>query len=136
MRLLSFLVALSCQFVSSVALALPEKTSSNISQSELLRVVGGLILVLLIIAVLSWLIKRVNVANLGMTRGFQSVATMSLGPKERLVLVKVGGRYLLLGVSVGAVNLLCDYGDKLPEDLEQGQKTSVAELLKSAVRRV
>jgi flagellar protein FliO/FliZ len=135
MRLISFLIALSFQLVSNMALALPEQASSNIGRGELLRVVSGLVVVLIIIAGLSWLVKRVNGANLGMRRGFQALATMSLGPKERMVLLQVGGRYLLLGVGVGSVNLLCDYGEQLPQDFEQGNKPSFSELLKSAVRR-
>lgn len=101
--------------------------------SELIRVGAALFLVLGIIFILSWLVKRLNGVSLGASKGFQSIASMALGPKERLMLVHVGGQYLLMGVGTGAVSMLYDFGKELPEGFDSENKPSFAVLLKSAV---
>ena len=107
--------------------------SGAISQSDLLRVVTGLFLVILIIVLLSWLVKKVQAVNVGSTKGVQTLATMPLGPKEKVILIRVAGRNLLLGVGSSSVNLLYDFGDQLPVEFDSVNKPSFAELLKSAI---
>ncbi len=104
-----------------------------ITQSELTRVVLGLFAVLLLILILSWLVKRLQGVHLGSAKGFQSIATMMLGPKEKIMLLKVGTRYLLLGVGSSHVSLLHDFGEELPPGFDSTNKTSFSELLKSTV---
>jgi len=107
-----------------------------VNHYELLRVVLGLILILLIILALSWLVRRLQQTHLGGTRGFQPLAHMILGPKEKLVLIKAGERYLLLGHGAGQISLLCDFKDELPKGFEPESKPSFADLLKAvAVKR-
>lgn len=104
-----------------------------ITQGELMRVVLGLLFVLLLIIVLSWLVKRLQNVNLGASGGFQTIASMILGPKEKIMLLKVGARYLLLGFGSGHVSLLYDFGEELPPGFDAANKTSFAELFKSVV---
>ncbi|WP_207387368.1 flagellar biosynthetic protein FliO [Legionella rowbothamii] len=104
-----------------------------ITQNELVRLVLGLFSVLLVIMVLSWVVKRLQGAHLGASKGFQSVASMILGPKEKIMLLKVGTRYLLLGSGSGHITLLYDFGEELPPGFDAPNKPSFAELLKSAV---
>lgn len=104
-----------------------------ITQSELIRVVFGLLCVLLLILLLSWLVKRLQGAQIGSIKGFQVVASMVLGPKEKIMLLKAGTRYLLLGFGSGHISLLCDFGEQLPLGFDSSNKASFAELLKSAV---
>lgn len=104
-----------------------------LSQGELIRVMLGLFLVLLLIMVLSWLVKRVQSANLGSCKGFQSIANMILGPKEKIMLLKVGTRFLLVGLASGHISLLYDFGEQLPSGFESTNKPSFTELLKSTV---
>jgi flagellar protein FliO/FliZ len=107
---------------------------SVLSQGELMRIVMGLLLVLLIIIALSWIVKRLNGVHLGSAKGFQSIATMILGPKEKITLLKVGERYLLLGSGSGHITLLHDFGEQLPVGFEVTNKLSFAELLQSVVK--
>lgn len=104
-----------------------------ITQGELMRVVMGLLSVVLLIIILSWVVKRLQGAHLGSSKGFQSIASMILGPKEKIMLVKVGSRYFLLGSGSGQVTLLHDFGEELPSGFDAANKSSFAELLKSAV---
>lgn len=104
-----------------------------LTQGELMRVLLGLLLVLLLILVLSWLVKRLQNVHLGASKGFQSIASMMLGPKEKIMLLKAGSRYLLLGFGSGQVTLLYDFGEELPSGFASTNKPSFAELLKSVV---
>lgn len=104
-----------------------------ISQGEFLRIMLGLLSVLLIIVALSWIVKRLQGVHLGSAKGFQSIASMILGPKEKIILVKVGVQYLLLGVGSGHITLLYDFGEELPPGFDAANKPSFATLLKSAV---
>lgn len=127
---------LVCGLYTHIAHALPaENSGSALSHGELLRVIGGLLLVLAIILALYWLIKRLNVVNLRSANGFATIGSMLLGPKEKIMLLKVGEQYLLIGVAAGSITMLYDYGKELPPGFNSDNKTSFAELLKSAVRK-
>ncbi|MBL7479038.1 flagellar biosynthetic protein FliO [Legionella bononiensis] len=128
----SLLIVTFC-LISSMAYAVPTETSNMISQSELTRVISGLLLVLLVIVLLSWMVRRLQGANFSSSKGFQSVASLTLGPKERVILLKVGVRYLLMGVGSSSVTLLYDFGEQLPSGFDPDNKTTFADLLKSAV---
>lgn len=76
--------------------------------SILMTVSGALALILLLLVVLAWaarrsgLTRRLNDAQGNMTL----VATQSLGPRERLVLVDVGDQRLVLGVTASQITCL------------------------------
>ncbi|MCW8397763.1 flagellar biosynthetic protein FliO [Legionella sp. PATHC038] len=108
---------------------------SALNQGELIRVVMGLLLVLLLIMLLSWVVRRFHGMHMGSTNGFQSMASMILGPKEKITLLKVGTRYLLVGSGSGNITLLHDFGEQLPPGFEDTlNKPSFAALLKSVVK--
>lgn len=80
--------------------------------ATLASMLGGLILVLILIFALAYLLRRFNLVptHHGVLK---TLATTSLGQKERLVLVEVGGQQYLLGVSAQQVSLI----DKLAEPI-------------------
>lgn len=128
-----------CFYLWSVcALALPSEVipvPSGIHHAELSRLLLGLGFVVLIIILLSWIIKRLNVVNFSSSKGFESVASMTLGPKERMMLIKIGKKYLLIGIGASAINTLYDFGEELPDGFDTELKPSFAALLKTAVRK-
>jgi flagellar protein FliO/FliZ len=74
---------------------------------DLVRWLGALALVLALIFLSAWLVRRVG----GMSRlapgQFQVLAAASLGARERAVLLQVGSKQLVLGVAPGRVETLC-----------------------------
>ncbi|KZQ39696.1 flagellar biosynthesis protein FliO [Enterobacter cloacae subsp. dissolvens] len=76
--------------------------------SVLMTVSGALALIILLMVVLAWaarrsgLARRLNDAQGNMTL----IATQSLGPRERLVLVDVGEQRLVLGVTASQITCL------------------------------
>ena len=65
----------------------------------------SLLMVLLLIFAAAWILKKFNVVNKSVS-GMQVVSSLSLGTKERLVVVQVADEQLLLGVSGQQVSLI------------------------------
>ncbi|HAT1658233.1 flagellar biosynthetic protein FliO [Legionella pneumophila] len=127
-----YLTFLSLSLISTVAWS-SSLSPNTISHGELIRIISGLLFVLFIIIFLSWIVKRMHKASITASKGLQTIASMVLGPKERVVLLKTGDRYLLVGVSSYSINLLCDFGNQLPEGFDADHKSSFADVLKSAI---
>jgi flagellar protein FliO/FliZ len=79
----------------------------------LLSVIVALLVVIGLILAVAWLLRRLPGAGLRPMPGLRVVASLAVGPRERVVLVDVGGQQLLLGVTAHTVNLL----HALPEPL-------------------
>ena len=94
--------------------------------------VGGtlfaLVLVVGLIFGLAWIARRMpGIAGRGNT-GLRMVASLSLGPRERVVVVDVGGTQLLLGVGAGGTRALHTLQAPLPEP-SPAQAAPFAQLL-------
>lgn len=80
----------------------------------------SLILVLGAIFLVLWALRRMQ----GMTgragRGVEVLGGVSVGTKERVVVTRVGERYLVLGVAPGSVRTLCEL-DGPPGDAGGGR---------------
>jgi len=75
-------------------------------------------LVVGLILLLAWVMKKLS--------GLRTVASLAVGPRERVVIVDCGGQQLLLGVTQHSVNLL----HTLPEPLlDAPTQAGFAELL-------
>lgn len=94
----------------------------------MLQMLAALLLVLVVVGVAAWLLKRF-VANPGAAAGaIKVVAGAAVGQRERVVLVEIGATWLVLGVAPGQVNALHSMpkaaaeplGDALPSPPRQG----------------
>lgn len=85
------------------ATPVPVKTNSA---SQLASLVGGLLLILTLIYGLSWFVKRFSQGGFLQNPTMKIVSAMPLGTRERLMLVDVGGKQLLLGVTATQINTL------------------------------
>lgn len=103
----------SC-FLSGISFAQSENVADEVVSnvitspslnSSLWQMALGLALVLGLIFLLTWLMKKVT--GIQGTRGhIKLISAINVGAKERAVLVEVSGEQLLLGVSSGSVSLL------------------------------
>lgn len=73
---------------------------------ELGQVAGSLVLVLLLIGGLAWGAQRLRLTKGSAGRHLRVVDALSLGTRERLLLVEVDGERLLLGVAGGQLRRL------------------------------
>lgn len=108
----------------------PRLVESPLSTSMLLETTGALIVVLLLIMGLAWLVRRSGKFP-GIGRGpIQVLGTLSLGTRERVVLVSVEGTRLLLGVAPGSIRTLHVLTDtEQAENAEQATVPSFEETL-------
>ncbi|MBT8766426.1 flagellar biosynthetic protein FliO [Metapseudomonas boanensis] len=66
----------------------------------------GLLLVVGLIFLLAWLLRRVQQLSPRGGQVIKLVSSQSLGPRDRLVLVQVGSEQILLGLSTGSITPL------------------------------
>ncbi|PWW40590.1 flagellar biosynthetic protein FliO [Chromohalobacter israelensis] len=68
----------------------------------------SLLLVVAIIVFCAWLLRRLTPGRLRASRHVKVVANTAIGQRERVTIVEVEGRWLVLGVGGGQVSLLKD----------------------------
>jgi len=84
---------------------------SPLSTANLLETAGGLLLVVGVMLALAWLVKRyVQVPGIGKGQ-VQILGGVSLGAREKAVLLSVEGRRLLVGIAPGRVQTLLVLGE-------------------------
>ncbi len=74
-----------------------------------------LLLVLGLIVGLGWLLKRLPGGQFRPAEGLKVVATLTVGTRERVVVVDVNGEQLLLGVTAGGIQTLYQLPQPLPQ---------------------
>ncbi|MBD8150517.1 flagellar biosynthetic protein FliO [Pseudomonas fluorescens] len=73
---------------------------------QLTQLLLGLLLVIGLIFVLAWLMRRVQRIGPGNAQVIELVGSRALGPRDRLVLVQVGEEQILLGITPGRITSL------------------------------
>jgi flagellar protein FliO/FliZ len=73
---------------------------------QLVQLLLGLLLVIGLIFALAWLMRRVQQIGPRSNQAIKLVASQALGPRDRLLLVQVGGEQILLGISAGRITPL------------------------------
>ena len=96
------LSALAAEPVAQVAAA-PAVGSVG---GQLTQLVLGLLLVIGLIFLLAWLMRRVQRIGPGNGQVIELVGSRALGPRDRLVLVQVGEEQILLGITPGRITPL------------------------------
>ncbi len=96
--------------------AVLSKTSSSLSSntfsanplngSYMAQLVIGLFIVLFCIVVLAWLAKKMNRFHSPVDGSLKIIGGLSMGSREKIVLLQVGKEQLLLGISPGRINTL------------------------------
>jgi flagellar protein FliO/FliZ len=73
---------------------------------SLLQTLFALCLVLAMLAGMAWLLKRLNPRGMGGNANLRVVSALSLGGRERVLVVEVGEQWIIVGAAPGRVNLL------------------------------
>jgi len=92
----------------------PEKSKALVGASvsdqnmagNLIQTTLGLLVVLLVIAAAAWAFKRFGNVHVGAQGRMKIIGGISLGTRERAVLLQVGDQQLVIGVSPGRVQTL------------------------------
>jgi flagellar protein FliO/FliZ len=100
------LAAESADTVASTARQSAAIGSESLNSGYLVQLIVGLMFVLFCIVALAWLAKRVSRLQSSSDGSLQILGGLSMGARERVVLVQVGSAQLLLGVAPGRINML------------------------------
>ena len=84
----------------------PLKPVNPVGANELASVTLGLLLVLALVFALAWLYRRYGNVAMFNRSDIQILGGVSLGSREKAVLLEVDGTRLLVGVAAGQVNTL------------------------------
>jgi len=109
-------------------------TIEPLSSTYLLKLTGGLVLVVTIIFLLAWFVKKMNLSPQSQTGLIKVVAGLNLGARERVVLLEVGGEQILVGLCPGRMDKLHTLTtpvdiDSLVVDSSQTVQSKFAQLL-------
>ena len=110
---------------SAVPLA---KLEPIINAASVLQVLFSLLFVIAIIILFAWYLRRHQSSGV-LNQKMTVVAALSVGARERVVLVQLAGKQLLLGVSPGRVNLLQAYDQPVLDKNHATHHSSFAKLL-------
>ena len=101
---------------------------------NVLQVIMALLLVVVLIVISAWLIRRFSGATYSRNGTLRLLAGISVGQRERVVLVQAGEVQLLLGVAPGEVRTLHVFDKPVLVDTSEGKGTErFAERLMSAM---
>lgn len=92
------LSALAAEPVAQATAAAAPVVNSGMG-GQLTQLVLGLLLVVGLIFVLAWLMRRVQSVGPGNGQVIEMIGSRALGPRDRLVLVQVGEEQILLGIT-------------------------------------
>lgn len=112
-RLLHRSLALAGALYMDVALAAAQPAAAVVAPGsggsavgQLTQLVLGLLLVLGLIFLLAWLLRRVQNAAPGGGQVIEILGSRTLGPRDRLLLIQVGKEQILIGHSPGSIEAL------------------------------
>ncbi len=103
---LGFLAPLTALAAEPQVAVTPVLANSGSVSSQLGQMLLGLLLVIGLIFMLAWLLRRVQQIGPRSNQVIKLLANQALGPRERLVLVQVGNEQVLLGLSAGRITPL------------------------------
>ncbi|WP_456415172.1 flagellar biosynthetic protein FliO [Thiolapillus sp.] len=94
--------------------------------AQMVQVLGGLGMVLAMVLLLAWLAKRFAHSRMTGTQGLRLLGGLSLGAKERIVLVQVGDTQLLVGVAPGRLQTLHVLEEPIPSRESSAEEVSAS----------
>ncbi|MDO9421313.1 MAG: flagellar biosynthetic protein FliO [Herminiimonas sp.] len=110
-RAFSFFVALFSVSVAhaqtaAVSTAATTSTSTTSTAGNLMQVTLGLLVVLALMAAAAWVLRRFNTAKGQSAAQIKIIGGVSVGNRERVMVVEIADQWIVVGVAPGRVNAL------------------------------
>ena len=126
-----WLIALFSSLMTGVAWAVvPAATVAAVpsTSDSLGRMVYGTVIVLLVIAAIAWVLRRVLPGQTMAQRGvIKQVGGLQLSPRERVVVLEVAGRWLVVGINAGQMTALGEVDPPAAESAtEEGSSAALS----------
>ncbi len=97
-------------------LSAPYAFASAPNNLDLATTLGSLVLVIGVILLLAWLLKRMQVPAMGQQKGLRIVSQLPVGTKERIAVVQVGEEQFLVGITGQSIQTLAKLDKPLKEE--------------------
>jgi flagellar protein FliO/FliZ len=121
---------------TTVSSKVPALEIEPMATGNLLQMILGLIAVLILIVALAWVMRRMGGMTGTAAGSLRILGGLSMGTRERIVLVQVGEQQLLLGVAPGRVQTLHVLEHPIqPVDQNKSGKGAFAASLNAALHR-
>ncbi|MDF2153740.1 flagellar biosynthetic protein FliO [Vibrio sp. CAU 1672] len=105
-----------------LGLSAPYAFAAPPTNLDLATTLGSLVLVIGVIILLAWLLKRMQVPALGQQKGMRIISQLPVGTKERIAVVQVGDEQFLVGITSQSIQMLA----KLDKPLKEEELTTSA----------
>ncbi len=115
------------QVLAETTQKVPVVPESLIVADSMAKMITGLLLVLGIIIVGTWMLKRFSIIPTISSSHLKIVAATGVGQRERVVIVEVGETWLVLGVAPGQVTRLHTMEKSLLETAGKAPKRNASE---------
>ncbi|MCK4742487.1 MAG: flagellar biosynthetic protein FliO [Sulfuriflexus sp.] len=109
MKFSSIIITLLLQTTSYSVLAVDAEIKpivDPLAGTNVIQMILGLIVVLVLVFAIAWVVRRVGGVSLTGGGALKVISGMSMGSRDRVVLLQVGEEQLLLGVSPGRIQTL------------------------------
>ncbi|WP_439134310.1 flagellar biosynthetic protein FliO [Pseudomaricurvus sp.] len=101
----------------------------------LFQVLLGLIFVLALVFAAAWLLKRVGQGTLTGSGHMKIVATLPMGTRERIALVDVAGKQILLGITATTINTLHAFDEPVITEEDQSNPSDFASKIREVMAK-
>lgn len=105
------------------------------ASNSLMSVGVALLFILLVIFACAWLLRKLSGQNLGRNSLIKLKSSFMLGAKERLIVVEVDGKVLLLGVTAQNISKIEELSTDCLEQSESAQRPTFQEAFKSQLKK-
>lgn len=126
-------------FLAYQSQVLAADTATVVSPTgSMLKMVMGLAVVLAVMALISWGVKRMLPSGVSQQSAVKVIGGVSVGSRERVVVVEVAGRWLVVGVAQGQVSAIANLevgSDQLASSVAQTQTNSAGQTTTEAITK-
>ena len=112
-----------------------QKATSAISSGQLLQVVIVTFLFVLVIVAISFFLKKMNFSSRSKSAAVRVVTSVPIGVKQRISLIEIGGRQILLGITPGQINTLHVFDQPIIEEEKAVTQKNFMAYLKQAIKQ-
>ena len=137
-KIITFFISAFVLFASSFLVAkeaVEKKISAGVASSDLLTVVLGLGLVLALIFGCSWFVKRMGGLPSAGGGTIKVLSVLPVGTRERITLVEVGDKQLLLGVTAHQITTLHTFDEPVVNAADLKNNSEFAQKLHQMMSR-
>ncbi len=115
--------------------ALAQTTIEPGATDHLLKVTLGLGVIVALIFLVAWVVKRMGYMQFGGNNQFKVVSSLAVGQRERLLVIAIGDEQIMVGVSAGRINKIHELKEHIDTANKAPTTTHFANKLKQAINK-